>query len=294
MKVIYLGLDCDAPPDYAEVAARGYRWVGRYLPPHDNPLTRAEMQEAALHDVGILALCEHSTNDVNGGAAQGRTLAEQWVKSAQGLSIALGAALILACDEDPSSVPKDVASAFYSASTSYCRGARYLGGAYGGHDLMVLLSGHVDVLMQSYAWSGGVQAPGIDVFQGLSQVTIDGVAFDEDHAFCEHFGAFNSDGLWPHVAPPAPKPAPPAPPKPAPQEDDVTTIDVPLGIGDNGQGTYTTTVPFADVLAVTALFGEGPNPGGSLGIANAGGKAVVVGKGWAKGAITVRVAYSAG
>lgn len=218
MKVIALGLDCDSPPDYAEVAARGYRWVGRYLPPHDNPLTRAEMQEAALHDIGILALCEHSTNDVNGGAAQGRVLAEQWVKSAQGLSIALGAALILACDEDPSSVPRDVAAAFYSASTSYCRGARYLGGAYGGHDLMVLLSGHVDVLMQSYAWSGGVQAPGIDVFQGVSQTTIGGVTFDEDQAFAVHFGAFNADGLWPHVAPDPPKPTPPKPaPKPVPR-----------------------------------------------------------------------------
>jgi hypothetical protein len=220
MTITFLGVDCDAPPDYAALAAQHFSFAGRYLAPHDNPLTRAELAAAAAHNIGIVMLCEHQITDVQGGAAAGKANAEQWVASANDLHAPNGAVLVAACDEDPSIVGETAAKAYYGALEAECHAAAFLGGAYGGVALMKWVAPIVSVLMQSGAWSGAVKAPGIALYQRIQTERVGNVDCDVDEAYVQHFGAFNASGLWPKVVtppkPPAPKPVPQPAPKPAP------------------------------------------------------------------------------
>lgn len=282
--MIILGLDCDAPLDPKLIPIQ-YRYVMRYLAPHDNPLTRAEVAAYTARGLGVVALCEHSITDVAGGANAGAINAKQWIAEARSLGMPPGSVLIAACDEDPTSAVVTEAIAYYRTIASACRADRYLGGAYGGHDLVVTLANVVDVLMQSGAWSGGVVAPGIDLFQEIATVTIGGVECDVDQAFTTHFGAFNAAGLWPPApVPPIPKPTPPP-------EDEVTLHTVTVTIGANGQGQTATTVPYANAFGPTILAGEGPVTIAEVSIADANGDAVIVLKGGPAGSkVSVRFA----
>lgn len=250
-----LGLDCDAPLNASAIPVQ-YRFVARYIAPHDNPLTKAEVASYTAKGLGIVALCEHSITDVAGGAGGGASNARTWLAEAKALGMPAGSVLIFACDEDPSSVEVATAVAYYRAVTTACRADKYLGGAYGGHDLMVTLGNVVDVLMQAAGWSGGKGvATGVDISQTLQQVTIGGVACDVDQAFATHFGAFNGRGLWPA---PVPVPTPPIP-QPEPESDDVTIERVAVTAGANGQGSATHPYSFAKVVSWSVEGGAGPH-----------------------------------
>lgn len=244
-----LGLDCDAPLT-ATIPVQ-YRFVLRYLSPHDNALSKEEVATYTSRGLGTGALCEHSVTDIAGGAASGTANARQWLASASELGMPSGSVLILACDEDPTAVVITQAIAYYRAAAAQIRAAHHLIGAYGGHDLMVSLAHEVDVLMQAAGWSGGKgNAPGIDIAQQLQQVTVGGVACDVDVAYSTNFGLFDAHGLWPH---PTPTPSP----VPSPVEEEVKITDVAVSCDASGHGTVQRPESFSKVASWSAHGGEG-------------------------------------
>lgn len=218
-------------PSYTDLAARGYKFVFRYLS-YDDPKNLHADEPAAIHASGMgVGVFWETTADqaafndpqsaTQAGAREGTDAGRMWDQI--GLPRNNTMALCVANDEDMPQAQWANSAAFLDAFFK-AAGPGILRGGYGnnGWCQQMFVDHHIDVIVQTVAWSHGQQVPETHVYQDGTQDTVDGVSVDVDWADDHFLGVW-----WPGQQPPPPPPPPP------PQGDAVKSA---LSISTDPQG----------------------------------------------------------
>lgn len=190
-----LGVDTDSPGlDYGKLKSAGFEFAMRYLTREapGTELTRAEVARA--HDAGISIGVVYETTGTTwqGGYKAGAEDGASAASAMNALGSPASVAVYHAIDSHvPSSlmpVLKEWALGVSSTMGRYSLG--FYGGALEVSAVRERLPG--SYLWQTSAWSGGLRAPGVALFQGAPRI-IGGVTCDTDVAFIGNFGQWRAN-----------------------------------------------------------------------------------------------------
>lgn len=191
-----LGIDATYHIPGADIAASGYKFVGRYDLSGAYRVTPDEIADYHANGLSVLFFGEHASDFMLGGAAAGVEAGKDAHDYLQSLGAPAGIAEFFTCDFDaqPSQFPK--IGAFLSGADSELY--PYKAGIYGGIHVTDAFPGYPS--FQSAAWSGGVVSEHANFYQRigttLPPIATDG-SYDEDVAI-------NPAGYWAPTAPPPP------------------------------------------------------------------------------------------
>lgn len=222
------GIDCLSPVSAAEaaqLAAMGITFIARYIATKgDSSLSRDEI--AGIHAASreVVLVYETTGTAALGGAVAGKQLGAAAAYGALALSAPAGSCVYVA-ETDFDLQQSDVATvqAFYDAVTAELHGFGFRSGGYGGLRAATSLPGHVDLIWQTYAWSGSDWFTGAALEQYENGVILAGIPCDRDRALTADYGQ------WPaHVDPP-----------PAMEDDDMSLVIISTqDASGNNTGSY--------------------------------------------------------
>lgn len=183
-------------PDPATLYSLGYRFAIRYLSGiSGKDLSVPEKQSLLAAGLAICVVFE--TDGRTGplrGAPGGVADATAAVAQARSLGIPPGTCLYFAVDFDALGAQLALVRAYGQAATPVCHAAGYRSGLYGGYATAEDVTGAVDLLMQTIAWSGGQWDPAAVLRQVQEGVVIGGAQVDIDHAVAADYGQFPQEG----------------------------------------------------------------------------------------------------
>jgi Rv2525c-like, glycoside hydrolase-like domain len=189
-------------PGGAALVAAGKKFVVRYVPYTiivngtatwvSKGLTAAEVADYRAHGIDMALVWESTANRALSGYAAGVADATTAKAAAARLGFPATCAIYFACDFDALVTE-------YPAIDGYLQGAAsVLGlvrvGVY-GHNRLVAhcrTAGTATWLWQTYAWSYGVIAAGIHLYQYLNGQTVAGSLVDLDRAYQANFGQWSA------------------------------------------------------------------------------------------------------
>lgn len=204
--------------DYASVVLSpvGLRNAGktfacRYLSggspanPHSKDITAFEA--GALHAAGMDVVLVWETDGRTGplmGTAGGQADGAAAVAQARQLGVPAGVCLYFAIDFGAGSNNLPALRAYFAAARAVCHAAGYRCGDYGGMVTVTGDAGYVDLVWQTYAWSGGqwYTGAGHAIEQYSNGATVAGISVDLDRTTAADFGQWAAQGV-PDVTMPA-------------------------------------------------------------------------------------------
>lgn len=193
-------------PSIPALVAAGKRFVSRYVGPGSyepprwpgDPGKHLDPTEArALIDAGLPIMCH--AEGVNDGLLGGFTAGAEWARKGDEMARACGMPpdrpIYLSVDFDCTATQwPQVLDALFGAA-SVIGEARV--GVYGGYRTMIWArrDGAARWFHQTYAWSGGLWAPGNNVEQYANGVSLGGATLDLDRALTADFGQWGVDDM---------------------------------------------------------------------------------------------------
>ncbi len=182
-------------PGGAALVAAGKHFVIRYVPyagDGGKGLEAAEIADYRSHGLGICLVFESTmARALTGGYAGGVADAKTSVAAIAALGMPSSMPVYFAVDTDTTATNWPAIDAYFDGAISVMGKARV--GVYGEASLMDHLRDKVDYLWQTYAWSGGVMASGIDLLQYLNGQTINGAGVDYVRAYVGDYGQWEGD-----------------------------------------------------------------------------------------------------
>jgi hypothetical protein len=187
------GFDC-ATALTAELAAKfksdGYVFVCRYLVPSGwKMLTKGEAQAISEAGLQIISVFETTADRALGGYAAGTADGASALRAAAAVGQPEGSRIYFAVDFDASAAQMPIV-------VDYIRGCSaatpaFLTGVYGSASVIeaVKAAGACSGFWQTYAWSRGVRADGIHVYQYENDITVNGIRIDRDESY-------GGEGWW--------------------------------------------------------------------------------------------------
>lgn len=177
------GLDYSGgPPRGRAVKAAGYDFVIRYLSYPGNPknATRAEVADMLANGVGVALVFETTAERAREGRPAGIADATSGVAQQATLGVPSEMPIFYAVDFDAD--PIEIIPYFQGLNAVIGPDA-----VYGSYRVVKAVSqAHLVVVeWQAAAWSYGQQMPGIDVFQKIGAVVVDGVQCDVNLAYTD-------------------------------------------------------------------------------------------------------------
>lgn len=202
------GLESDGPMregvDYAygwrpgfgaELAAAGKSFVCRYLSGGGSKdLSGAELADlfAAGLDVVLVFETDGRTGPLQ-GMGGGYRDASVAISQAESLGAPRGTCIYFAVDFDAEAQPsiRPALYAYFSEATVRCHAAGFRCGVYGGLAAVTWDASAVDLIWQTYAWSGGDWALDAALEQYLNGASVNGVIVDDDRCVAGDFGQWS-------------------------------------------------------------------------------------------------------
>jgi hypothetical protein len=173
----------------AQIAAAGFKFVGRYLVPKRYAKRITAQEAQILTDAGllILSIFEATSNRAAGGEPYGIEDGETAFACAVELKMPKSAAICFAVDFDMKSY--DVLEAYLRAAKKKI-GAHPVG-VYGSYYVVEEMArrGVCDFYMQCIAWSSGNVSSRANVYQYAWDETLAGIGVDLNYLY-------NGTGLW--------------------------------------------------------------------------------------------------
>lgn len=192
------GLDIAYPPrDWApQLAALGYRFIGRYCPyfgDQGKSLTREEADIIHAAGMDILMFFQTGAESHRGGRERGIAEAQWWLAGKAHLGIPDDVVPVFCVDFDAQPVDYPLIADFQRGAISVL-GLEHVG-IY-GHDRVIDFaagSGLASTFVQCVAYSRGRISPHAMVFQDVGPDVL-GNHIDHDTAFVEDFGQWKAKG----------------------------------------------------------------------------------------------------
>lgn len=193
------GLDIAYPPrDWAsQLAALGYRFIGRYCPyfgDQGKSLTREEADIILAAGMDILMFFQTGAESHRGGRERGIAEAQWWLAGKAHLGIPDDVVPVFCVDFDAQPVDYPLIAEFQLGAISVL-GLEHVG-IY-GHDRVIDFAagnGLATTFVQCVAYSRGRISPHAMVFQDVGPDVL-GNHIDHDTAFAEDFGQWKAGGL---------------------------------------------------------------------------------------------------
>jgi len=184
----------DSRPGGAALAAAGKAFVVRYIPYGGltKGLTAAEVADYHAHGIAICLVWELTANRALAGSPAGATDATTSKNAAAVLGFPATTPIYFAVDFDATAGQQLSIDAYLRGAASVLGAARV--GVYGGLHVIQRCQASKTAawFWQTYAWSGGVVAPGIHLLQYLNSQHINGASVDFCRAYQPNYGGWLS------------------------------------------------------------------------------------------------------
>lgn len=186
-----------SPPTAAEVKKAGKAFHIRYVstPGHAKNLKPAEVDAHAKEGVALVIVGEISAGRALGGRSQGQADMRSFQDQARKLGAPSPCVIYMAVDFDVTSQ--------IAVCVDYIRGgADIVGkdftGVYGEADVIQACqqAGVCSYHWQTFAWSGGELASGLELYQYRNEVPLGSGTVDYDRAYTEDYGQWGGTGNW--------------------------------------------------------------------------------------------------
>lgn len=187
------GFDCAAPLNELTAAAfqtQGYVFVCRYLVLNGwKRLTAEEADTISQAGLNIVSVYETTADRALGGREAGLRDGAVAVQTAKAVGQPEGSAIYFAVDFDaaPSQLPTVIDYIRAASETT----PAYLTGVYGSYTVIEALrrAGACSRFWQTYAWSRGRKADGINLYQHRNDIRANGIGIDLNESY-------GNEGWW--------------------------------------------------------------------------------------------------
>lgn len=188
-----------ARPGGAALKAAGFTWVARYLCSYvPKRLSADERDDLFANDLSIVLVFEDDTMQALNGYSQGVLDAQEALDQANALGVPSSVPIFMAVDFDATEAQQSAINEYFEGVISVLGLNRTAG--YGGYWILLRLAnaGLISYKWQTIAWSGGMQVPGINIYQDGTQAFNGGV--DNDVSKTDNFGQWsNQQGVQPVI-----------------------------------------------------------------------------------------------
>lgn len=187
------GIDCaqSTSGHAATLVSAGKHFVCRYVAPSNDVydwkrLTKSEANELKAHHLGIVIVFESYASRAGEGHASGVADAHAALANAKAAGVGR-APIYFAVDFSPSSSQLPAILAYLQGAQSVLGKKRV--GVYGSAAVVSFCLSHgVRFAWQTYAWSGGVLARDVHLYQYHNGVTVAGISADLTRALRSNYG----------------------------------------------------------------------------------------------------------
>lgn len=179
-------------PGAQAIKAAGYSGAVRYIgfPGRRKCTTAAELADFTAHGIGMALVFEDTVTDWRGGFAAGQRAGQLARTHANSIGFPTGRPIYIAIDQDV------VSTGEFDTMLDYLRGANGplggpgMTGVYGETDVInrARAAGVAAWYWDTTAWSRGVKAPGIHLFQHVGTVTVGGIGCDINDVLLPDWG----------------------------------------------------------------------------------------------------------